>query len=259
MKNFNVKISHGSSPGYHHLDSYQGNQDGIFSIRNMCNNGIQVGVICDGCSSSDHPELGSVYFSQLIAECINERYRMDLLKKDEDENLEWLAESIISTIELMTVKIQSKQEFIKRNLLFTIIGFYIIDGIVTVFHYGDGVVYWSLDGAKDNRYIMIDQNNAPNYISYRKWGIACDFTIFQLVGFKCKHIIIGSDGIDYIHKNAGKKYHRNKTVPTLDEIANDEKVYRNPSLLTKKLQSLTKHRILFDDTSMFVIKVEKGQ
>ncbi len=259
----NFEITQGTTPGYSHLDSYKGNQDGISSFYD---DQMFVGVITDGCSSTPYPEVGSKMFANIIAREVYLQYpKWDVIKNN-----------ILDAIKIMFVghKAKDMKKFVHDYFLFTIMGFVIIPATNTIliFSFGDGsyglikkfvnLDSWAMLGYEyELDYTSIDQNNTPTYIAYDMISTTAKnaFNI-NYISESNEHygFIIGSDGIDYLEKNKGKEYRLNKTVPGLLDLYQNDKIFENETLLTKKLQALTKHRILYDDTSMFMIRRTTG-
>ena len=156
-------ISGGAKMGFDHLASRTNCHD-AFSVKVI--NPYIVGVICDGCGSGAHSEVGAnlmaQYTTNLLADAIYNRWMPDIpriapmlfrhLIKFVQRNI---SEGITSSDPL------SEAAFINDYWLCTILGFIIAPEKTLIFYAGDGSYR-----VNDIEQVIVSPNNAPQYLAY---------------------------------------------------------------------------------------------
>ena len=257
----NLKITSGTSIGYHHTDTYSNNQDS-FCIRTF-GNGFEeqagVFVVCDGCSSSKKAEVGANLFARILPAIImGASWRNSYIVNTRFFNE--IEHEISSYMKLLTVNMDftERETFLADAFMFTIV-FALITPVKTyLISCGDGV--FVIDGKE---VINIDQNNTPTYIAYNEISFnppiaKSKFVVNkELKNNQYESIIVASDGLNYLLDNEGKELQMGRIVPSMQEMLNKDKYFTNKTLLQRHLQMYSKERILFDDTTMIMIKKDE--
>ena len=229
MKEF--RVASGSIIGSVHQKMCYNNQDHYIVEQN---DACIIGLVADGCGSGANSEVGSK---------LTLRFIVDYVLNNLEENKDWkdnLEDRIISFLKDMlgNLKIREREDFITNHFMFTILGFIIHKGELTLFHAGDGTY------GLNSKLNIIDQKNRPKYIAY---GI--DDSNVAYLNFKTfplseiSNFLIATDGIDdLLEKGIG-----------LDHLL-DEKFFANEVKLNSYLHSQMLEGVLRDDTTVVVLK-----
>jgi serine/threonine protein phosphatase PrpC len=161
-------ITSGVKIGHYHLEREGNCQDAAtFGVMND----IVFGVVCDGCGSSEHSEVGSNLTSQFVVHKLAqfiEQYN----NQRESEIISNIFESTVTFVQNSCFPFHSSAEFhasfVNNYWLCTIMGFIISQDFISIFYVGDGVycIDSSVSDGTDNLRV-IDQHNAPEYLAYR--------------------------------------------------------------------------------------------
>lgn len=158
-----INIKGGSIIGRKHKELDRNNQDGYSFVKAEINGySFATGVVTDGCSSGVHSEVGSLFFAKSIPYVIKQLAEEDLGINEIPNVLFKLIKKDLENF-LNLSNCQSREEeiqYISENLLFTILGFIVINEEVVCFSCGDGVL------AIGNYINPIMQENTPSYIGY---------------------------------------------------------------------------------------------
>jgi Protein phosphatase 2C len=274
MKGF--EIAGGSIPGFDHIKPGQpvwmNNQDG-YAIRSADDH--IVAIVCDGCGSKPHAEVGAQLGSQLVSRLIAEQ--VPFIRGNPVFGVREAVLQIQHTIVwhlLELARLVGNQRAIDGILanyfLFTIVGTLITPEQTVVFSFGDGVI--ALNGAVT----VIDSgpDNMPAYIAYRalKSTISDDrliFNIHSVMPTKDVHsILIGCDGVaDFIAAAEHPLPGKSELVGPLSQFWTDEKFVTNPDRIRRRLAQANrervedgqiKHGLLHDDTTLVVARRMEG-
>lgn len=142
--------------GRYHMQKQLNNQDAFAASQY---NGHMIGVVCDGCGSGDHSEVGAKLAAQYmhgqIVQMLNSDVPLDEIPPRLYENtLQFLSYLITG------VQPQNIPHYLSHHLLFTVIGVIVNKDGGVMFNAGDGLCV--IDDQIDN----IDMNNKPPYMAY---------------------------------------------------------------------------------------------
>ena len=160
MRNF--KLSSAQIIGREHIFKRINCQD-KYCAGSINNNEYIFGIIADGCSEGRSSEVGAVLVSTYACKQIAFYLENDFELANIPDNLFTDIKSYLEVLTNITIPYDNHEEkidFIKNNLLCTIVGFIISSKKGLYFHYGDGKIIIN------DRIITIDQNNCPTYIAY---------------------------------------------------------------------------------------------
>lgn len=142
-------ISCGTQQGLEHAENSLGNQDAISLI---IDNNYVIGVICDGCTSSDvksvneftSNHVGANLLSKKTSSVIHNLIKSKGVKKI-SENLLPIQNELISFLETFTNQLSENEEerelVINNYLTTTIIAFAIDEEDYCMFNFGDGIAF----------------------------------------------------------------------------------------------------------------------
>jgi Stage II sporulation protein E (SpoIIE) len=262
--NNDFQIFHGavSRIGESHINFPIGYQDAQFCVNQ---NGIFIGVICDGCSFATdgytQNQVGAILGSEMIARNI-----FDLIKYQGNENVnfnEILAkandlskrffEKILSSLGLRRLGID-KKKFIEEKLLFTVIGLMIVNNSYCIFGCGDGVFGIN----EDNCDVEKGKLSSPKYLQpllnsrvveqfhiYRKGEIKDGDTLW-IASDGLLNLLENEDGISNFSDFLGDE----RTCKTVEDNNQTVQPFRQ---LTQKYKNR-----LSDDIALVVTKIKKN-
>jgi len=206
------KVAAASVQGRGHKEINKNNQDSFCYLNN---NGF-VAVVCDGCNSGKHSEVGSKIGSSIL---VNEVKRV-VVKIGFGEEVETILKHVKDNVLAQLLLLANfmgddVRRVVNDYFLFTVVG---------VFEYGDKAVFFSLgDGVivVNGEVMEIGpfKDNQPPYLGYSLCGTsliseegALDFKIIKIIDVAdLESALIGTDGVMDLIRSSGKK------IPCKDE------------------------------------------
>ena len=261
--NNGFQIFHGAASriGESHINFPIGYQDAEFCINQ---NGIFVGVICDGCSLSTdgytQNQVGAILGSEIIARNLfkyadsknkgNINFNKILRKANGDSR--YFFKRFLGNLRATRLRIDEKR-FIEEKFLFTVIGLLVISNCYCFFGCGDGVFGINedvCDVEKDfpsQKYLqpLLNSKVAQKFIIYRTGKIKNDDTLW-----------IASDGLLQLldkeegFRNFGDFLHDERTCRTIEDNNQTIQPFRQ---LTQKYKNR-----LSDDITVVISKVKSA-
>lgn len=239
-------IAGGSVTGSRHQNrlNVRNNQDAYSwheeqgSISSVC------AVICDGCGSSPHSDMGAKMFSKYFAyQFWMSDYRLDKTGQQELDNIAETAQYYLGDLaDSWCDDVEIKAQIIKDYFLFTTVVCVASWYNVYIISLGDGVAYLNGERIDIPKY----PNNAPPYLAYgtHKFKIHAQIPIEDF-----ETCLIGSDGVD--------------DLEDVSEFWDDDKYFQNKDQVRRRLAVINKRTIvngrevlgpLVDDTTLVVIR-----
>lgn len=215
-----------------------------------------IGVICDGCGSGEHSEVGSFLCSRILMQLFKET-----VIAGESRVIppwEWVQKYLWRVLDRVIRELgPDKIETTCDGFLFTIIGVIATDKNVCVFSFGDGV-------SVVNQYVTVlpsGEDNTPPYLMYREIGssLATEKLQFSVETRKTKDVesvIIGSDGMEDLLKFDSNAI---ETILANDTFSNPDALRRYLARINKEtvVEGRIKHGPLSDDTTIIAVRKEK--
>lgn len=118
-----------------------------------------VGVVCDGCGSGDHSEVGAKLASQYVATQAAQMLDSGATLDDIPHELYYRTLSFLDYL-IASMQPANRAAFVQHHLLFTVLGVIASEKEAIMFSAGDGTI------AVDDTIMEIDQHNTPAYIAY---------------------------------------------------------------------------------------------
>lgn len=250
-----LDIIAGSIIGAYHLKVGKNNQDSFFVWESP---EYAVVVVCDGCGSLPHAEIGSQLQSQFVGGTLKRKIlnecpldESDVIGMVEDTREEWM-HSLAGIARLMG---QDPEVFVESYALATLMVFVATPERVMLLTKGDGT--YQVNGGRIHD---IDQHNIPNYPGYQLTQYRHpDPTLVVRMSMPFKDfdsLLFGTDGIMYF-EGCKDRIVNQTLVEGLDQF-HDQKYRDNPALLQRRLWGLVVHcgyRVspLQDDTTLVVV------
>lgn len=279
MKNL-FKIAVGSITGRNHIQSGKNNQDAYYYISNEL---ITIAIVCDGCGSGKHSEVGAKLGARILVETIAFYLHQDdaiidaiFWQQVEDSMVKKLQEIALSFISDNYLQDKSVAEkvlsmVVNDYFLFTVVGVLITKFETIIFSIGDGVM--GINGMV--KPIGVKYNNVPSYLGYSlcghpewvQWEIQT-----QLPTTQVKNLFIGTDGVNDLIEAENKNIpSKEEKIGNISQFWQQERYFRNPDLIRRRLSLINKEFIkpnwqghylsrqsglLPDDTTLLVMSKE---
>jgi Protein phosphatase 2C len=247
MPSLSFDIAAASVIGREHSRAARNNQD-AFCV-DACAQGLAA-VVTDGCGSGSHSELGAQAGArQVVASALRllrQGERVDgggflsLLRESSLELLRGLAHSL-------------GKGGLQDCLLFTVVGAVVTPEHTLVFSAGDGV--WALNGRVHP--LGPFPGNAPPYLAY---GLlpesAVPFVPQALVSTaEVESLLLGTDGVGDLARLAEALVpERDEPVGPLSQYWREERYFRNPDALRRRLSLLARESVRVDAVSHRLVR-----
>jgi serine/threonine protein phosphatase PrpC len=247
----------GSIIGRNHVLASKNNQD---ALRIVLWDNFMTAVVCDGCGSGKHSEVGAKLGTLMVTDAIADLLHQGLAISEPDF---WnvlkinLLQKVKAFVEISTNEAQeSVMEFVNNYLLFTIVGLVITPSETVSFSMGDGAI--AVNGKLTQ--IPAYPDNAPPYLAYGLYRPdAVSFEIRDRIPTsELESILIATDGIDDLI-----------AVEEVRQFWQEDRYFKNPDAIRRKLAMLNREEVkpdwqkremvkrsgvLSDDTSLIVIR-----
>ncbi len=254
MKEF--KYTSGTVIGKSHRDKNMNNQDAhaIYS-----SDKITAGIICDGCGSEPHSEVGAVLASKFILSSLVDNVSLD----DPLEILSNIENDLLSKIHSIADASDAFEykQYVYDHFLFTIMGFLITKKRTYIFSFGDGMYALNDEVHRIGPFLY----NAPPYIAYNLFNSDERFVLQEDVKTSTvKNLFIGSDGMcDYLDLGIVIIPKNKKELSPVSHFWNNEKYFANNCLVNNYLRLVNwptkdSHGLLSDDTTLISVRKKKG-
>lgn len=243
-----------------------------------------IAVVCDGCGSSAHSEVGAKIGARLIAATVAKRLRLAWGTVD-DPVRAGHGQTALAAVDAVLLRVQddvlaqlrvlanamgdSLTAMVQDHFLFTVVGAVVTPEFAFVFGCGDGVAI--LNGL-DLKIGLTDDTNAPPYIGYHLVGQGRDGLKAKALihGDEFQSLVIATDGLDGLRSNPeaclpGK----DEKVGLVSRLWEDGRFFSNQDALRRflalanrsvetadwKAQVMKReHGLLKDDTTVVVIR-----
>ncbi|MFH1210533.1 MAG: protein phosphatase 2C domain-containing protein [archaeon] len=286
----NFEVASGSIVGNDHRWSGRNNQDAHHCVVEPS---VIVGVVCDGCGSCNHSEVGSQIGAKLIVEetlKLVTRFSMESHPENTPEVALWnrfwfkvmkhVTDNVIAHLRVLSLSMGSSlSSVVQEYFLFTIVGFVLTPARVVLFSIGDGV----LEVNSKVKVLGPFPNNQPPYLAYcglvestlaEKNSELLSVQINDVRNTEeVNSILVGSDGVvDFIKSQDMKMPGKNEKVGPLSQFWEDDRYFKNPDMIRRKLSLVNReftspdwqeqrivreNGLLSDDTTMIVVRRKK--
>ncbi|MEI6331512.1 MAG: protein phosphatase 2C domain-containing protein [Pseudanabaena sp.] len=246
----------GSIIGRNHVLAGKNNQD-AYGI--VANEKFIIAVVCDGCGSGKHSEVGAKLGARLVIAEISNLLNQEVNQDSQISTAEFwdlIKLSLLQKLKDFVALANGDMEFVNDYLLFTIVGFAITPSETVTFSMGDGAI--AINGKLNQ--IPAYPNNAPPYLAYGLYKPeAISFKIRdRLPTSELESLLIATDGIDDLVK-----------VEDINQFWLEDRYFKNPDAVRRKLAMLNREEtkpdwnkreivkrsgVLSDDTTLIVIR-----
>lgn len=240
---------------------------------------ITVAVVCDGCGSSDHSEVGAKIGAKIAVDSLLRHYRgvPELFQYANIENpgLQLVKRSILTRIQGLAESMAgSFSENVSQYFLFTILGT-ILDpknNKAYIFGCGDGLFY-----VNDVPTTIPSPNNAPAYLSYNLVETnqkPPDLGMLWMGSLEeVKSILLGTDGVADLARSFDKPIPgKEEKIGPISQFWEKDGFFKNPFMIGHRLALINRstqkvdwekkamseaHGPLRDDTTLIAIRRKK--
>lgn len=229
-------------------------------------------VICDGCGSGEHSEVGAKLGSVLIARAIVDQAERVLSVNPSadlsgDAFCQRISRIVIGQLTTLAHSMGgSLSQVVGDYFLFTVVGAVVTDSSAFVFSLGDGM--YAINGKS---YILGPfSNNEPPYLMYALTGTSRMGSGYNLLvnhrvpAENFQSLLIGTDGVSFLvaASNSTIPGHQ-ETIGPLSQFWEDNSYFENPDMIRRKLAIVSRERSdgkkvkggpLKDDTTLVVVR-----
>jgi hypothetical protein len=265
LRSFDIAAA--SVIGREHARAGRNNQD-AFCLRTEGE--VLAAVVADGCGSGPHSEVGA----QLGARCVAQAALAVLGRGtpvEEPRFLEVVRTEVLDFLSSLTQRLGSS--LVGEHLLFTVVGAVVTPERTLVFSAGDGL--WALNG--EVHPLGPFPNNAPPYLAYGLLSPgAVPLERQALVPTdEVMALMLGTDGAaDLTKLSEARLPERDEPVGPLSQYWTDERYFKNPDALRRRLTLLGRESVqadftarrmvrtpslLADDTTLIVLRRRMGR
>ena len=266
--NHQFELVGGSVIGREHLRVGKNNQDAYGW--NVSEAGA-IAVVCDGCGSGIHSEVGAKLGARLIVETLHRSLKNGLCLERE-ECWQTIQQKLLNQLQHVAEQLGGDQvKTVQDYLLFTIVGVVMTPAVTSVFTLGDGVI------AVNEQVMQLGPfaNNAPPYLAYGllegNVSEALPIKALQILPTnQVQSLLLGSDGVSDLMEVAQQPLPgRSEMVGDIAQFWQDDRYFRNPDQVRRRLtlinrevttlnpqsqQCLRQPSLLPDDTTLIVIR-----
>lgn len=262
------ELAMGSIAGREHIRLGRNNQDAL-SV--LSGDRFTIAVVCDGCGSGRHSEVGAKLGARLVVETLSNALQDNAIADPQDPQFwQQIQQNILTQLQAFIKAMGGDwQQTLNDYFLFTIIGVLITPDNTTIFSLGDGVILLN------NCLTKLEFScNAPPYLTYglkylredRECPQELQFQIHQsLTTQELNTLLIGTDGVsDLIDFSDRTLPGKPEKVGDIAQFWQDDGYFKNPDKVRRKLFLMNRdvHQsgkpkevgLLPDDTTFIVLR-----
>jgi hypothetical protein len=259
----------GSVSGKCHRSTHNNNQD---AYAYWVGDAAAIAVVCDGCGSSPHSEVGAKIGTRLVIETVKQKL---INQPDAEGHLapdfwQQVQQALLRHLdEFVSAMGGNYTQTIVDYCLFTIVGVLLTPVTAWVFAVGDGVIV--VNGCV--QVLGPFPENAPPYLAYGllEGGNVPTWQMHQQLAIADLDMVaIGTDGVeDLLHLADQTLPGKPEQIQPLSQFWQQDRYFTNPSLLQRRLTMINREAIkpdwqqhqliketgrLPDDTTLIVIR-----
>ena len=241
------ELAAGSVRGREHLRLERNNQDAYAILRNEQ---YTVAVVCDGCGSGQHSEVGAQIGARLTIKSLTRALSNQFSKGNPisfHELLEQVRQDLLRQIDNLAQAMGGNWvQTLKDYFLFTIVGVVITSTEILVFSLGDGVII--INGQEID--LGSFPGNSPPYLAY---GL-CETVSNH--GFRShllppleqvESILIGTDGVRELMNVAQQQLPgKQELVGLISQFWQEDHYFTNPDQIRRRLSLINREVTKFD-------------
>jgi len=234
------------------------------------------GIVCDGCGSSPHSEIGAKLASKLLTTSIQRQLQTlgnPLDMTTVSTILETSQQELLTAIRRLAQDMGgSFSEAITEYFLFSTIGFLGTQDTVAIFSLGDGVFFVNDEKTEIGPF----PNNAPPYLAYSlvSSSLTPNFLKFQIERImptsSLQNLLVGTDGTSDLCLIAENNLPgQDELVGPVSQFWEQNRYFKNPDMIRRRLALINNettnviwdegvldkhHGLLPDDTTVICMR-----
>lgn len=259
------EVAGGSVIGREHLRIGQNNQDAYCGV---CSEACAIAVVCDGCGSGAHSEVGAKIGARLAVEAIAARAKQTAI---DDSFWQEVQQDLLKKLQALARAMGGNlSQTFYDYFLFTIVGALVTPAGASLFSIGDGVIAVNGTVTQLGPFPL----NAPPYLAYGLLDSPVDGWQFQVHQHlpldEVNSILIGTDGLKYFISSAelnlpGKE----EKVGPISQFWEQDRYFKNTDIVRRQLAMMNREvtkpdwqgqqfvrtvGLLPDDTTLMVLR-----
>jgi hypothetical protein len=254
------EIAGGSVAGQMHVAAGRNNQDAYCW---EADGGELIAVVCDGCGSRAHSEVGALIGARLVVQALRRLRRSGL---DTARLFDDVRRHVLTGLRVVARQLGPRARLVDTvidYLLFTIVGLLVTDRVAIPFSLGDGLIV--VNG--EARELGPFPDNEPPYVAYGLLPRALDpgrggpapFQVHEPTPVeRLRSILIGTDGARDLRALAARAVPgRDEVVGPLSQFWTEDAFYKNRDMVRRRLAVLNRGArpgLLADDTTVVVVR-----
>ena len=262
------EVAGGSCQGRDHKNTNRNCHDAYrFEFRED----LIVAVVCDGCGSGTHSEVGAKLGAMLITDQIIRHMSEGVEPSIENVGvvLSRVQRSVLSRLGALADSMPgSFSKNVADYFLFTAVGSVITPAMEFTFACGDGLI------VENDEVIDLSSEKSPDYMSYGLVESGIETSKLQVLSMcstdHLDHVLIATDGIHDFRKSSSVKIPgKDEHIGDLSQFWKDDRFFKNPFWITNRLNLINRevHHVdyakkvsaseygpLKDDTTLVVIR-----
>lgn len=214
---------------------------------------VIVGLVTDGCGSSEHSELGAQLGAQIFGQKLFALAQRSIAF-DQPTFTRWheVRMHTLSVLQNLASQLGESLSTVLGQFLFSTVGFLVMPQNTYVFRCGDGIFAVNEEVTKLGPFDM----NAPPYLTYALLDESLDRSKLVISEYQTSDIqslCVGTDGTDYVPE----------LCLTINALLREDAVFRNPDVLRRRLAVMNMERVkdgclvggpLRDDTGLVLLR-----
>ena len=267
------EVAAGSIAGRNHRRIGLNNQDAYYGFSSS---EATLAVVCDGCGSGAHSEVGAKIGARLVVEAIRRSLSHQSEESPPDSAfLEEVRQEVLVRLQSLAIAMGGdgysvSKKIIHNYFLFTIIGALLTPRGAIVFSKGDGAIV--VNGKP--LFLGPFPGNAPPYLAYELLSPSPNRWQFQvhhqLAIDEVDSILIGTDGIIDLMAISEQNFPgKPDRIGAIEQFWEQDRFFKNPDLVRRQLYAIARevpkmdwknrqvHKevgFLPDDTTLMVIR-----
>ncbi len=250
-------IAAGSVTGRDHAQCGRGNQDALhIATRDQ----VTALVVCDGCGSSAHSEIGAWLGARWTGELLLKYMLKDPAALNSNETaqalLERVRQRLLRRLRSLVLSVSGPKNEALTDVLFTIVGALITPTYTVLYSLGDGLLVLNGDALRIGPF----PGNEPPYVAYglcRSAERAPKFTLHHRIATSdVRSLLVGTDGAgDWTDIAAKFLPGRTELAGPLSQFWQDERYFKNADAIRRKLALVNRPATLPDWTTRAVQRI----
>ncbi|MFN7971611.1 MAG: protein phosphatase 2C domain-containing protein [Acidobacteriota bacterium] len=221
-------VAAGTVPGRDHTVAYRNCQD---AFSTYASRECVISIVCDGCGSGTHSEVGAKLGARILAESLRERIEAGG-ERDPEHLLEIASDRLLAALHDVGAAMGGPiARLVHDHFLFTALGAVVLPEATFTFACGDGIL-----ACNGEPVVRSASGNAPSYAGYGLLGPPPRFEIVhRLATCRVDSLLLGSDGLAplLVRPTAGR---------TLSDLWADDRLLGNPRILERSLRVWARER-----------------